>query len=483
MEPRFAHDFNRVSAATNSVLTLSEPGDRHELEADHVAARVMRDASPTPDNLKASSDVSGMKPTGDFSRVRVHTDARAAEAAESINARAFTLGSDIYFGPGQYAPQTASGRQLLAHELAHVNQQRQASASSVIHRSIKVVKPDAQTPNIPPPYADKTNAQIVESWIDKLCPAGEWWLDSEGMVRSPKQKIFCSLHAPAEAELFGNASQSGTPESCRCLCEMTAPQSKDVSVYVADYFQLENKEINVDEDAGGGITHPPHAGADWMLHGGHKEYRVGLSGSEGKEIKGSGNTTPFEPPNPQKNLPDPPWIIFAHEVCGHARLAPESSLSHAQTAEGNKSTIDMENKIRLEHSTSTENYGTRKGDFYAYDPDNPNGFKKYYGSVYKVSAGETLSKVAQRCGIPAAYVSNNMFRANGAFIANDTEPVKEGELLLISRIYWHEVRSGETLEEIAKMWGSTVSSLKRANPQVGEGDKLKPGQRLLIPLA
>ena len=59
----------------------------------------------------------------DFSRVRVHADARGAEAARAVNARAFTLGRDIAFGPVQYAPTTSAGRRLLAHELTHVVQQ------------------------------------------------------------------------------------------------------------------------------------------------------------------------------------------------------------------------------------------------------------------------------------------------------------------------------------------------------------------------
>jgi hypothetical protein len=60
----------------------------------------------------------------DFSKVRVHTDARAAEAALSIDARAFTSDRGIVFGAGEYAPQTLSGRRLVAHELTHVVQQK-----------------------------------------------------------------------------------------------------------------------------------------------------------------------------------------------------------------------------------------------------------------------------------------------------------------------------------------------------------------------
>ena len=63
----------------------------------------------------------------DFSGVRVHTDARADSATTAIGARAFTVGADVVFRGGEFAPHTRSGRALLAHELAHVVQQRAAT--------------------------------------------------------------------------------------------------------------------------------------------------------------------------------------------------------------------------------------------------------------------------------------------------------------------------------------------------------------------
>src|SRR5437016_9398974 len=60
----------------------------------------------------------------DFSQVRVHTDARAADSARAVNATAYTVGRDIVFGSGQYSPVTSAGRSLMAHELTHVAQQR-----------------------------------------------------------------------------------------------------------------------------------------------------------------------------------------------------------------------------------------------------------------------------------------------------------------------------------------------------------------------
>jgi hypothetical protein len=67
----------------------------------------------------------------DFSKVRVHADDRAAAVAQSRGARALTSGHDIVFGAGHFQPDTASGRQLLAHELAHVAQQNRESGRPV----------------------------------------------------------------------------------------------------------------------------------------------------------------------------------------------------------------------------------------------------------------------------------------------------------------------------------------------------------------
>ncbi len=61
----------------------------------------------------------------DFGKVRVHSDARAGESAQAVRAHAYTVGSDLVFAPGRYAPATSAGRKLLAHELAHVVQQHE----------------------------------------------------------------------------------------------------------------------------------------------------------------------------------------------------------------------------------------------------------------------------------------------------------------------------------------------------------------------
>ena len=59
----------------------------------------------------------------DFSQVRVHHDAGASASAHDVGARAYTVGQDVVFGAGRYAPDTSEGQHLLAHELAHTIQQ------------------------------------------------------------------------------------------------------------------------------------------------------------------------------------------------------------------------------------------------------------------------------------------------------------------------------------------------------------------------
>src|SRR5215472_6857652 len=65
----------------------------------------------------------------DFSDVRVHTGGRADESARAINAQAYTVGSDVVFRSGAYEPDTPGGRHVLAHELAHVMQQKAGPVS------------------------------------------------------------------------------------------------------------------------------------------------------------------------------------------------------------------------------------------------------------------------------------------------------------------------------------------------------------------
>ena len=74
----------------------------------------------------------------DFGHVRVHADSRAHDSAAAVGARAYTVGHDVVFAAGEYAPHTPQGRQLVAHELAHVVQQDTAGTSLDVRGGIEI---------------------------------------------------------------------------------------------------------------------------------------------------------------------------------------------------------------------------------------------------------------------------------------------------------------------------------------------------------
>jgi hypothetical protein len=78
----------------------------------------------------------------DFSGVRVHTDAKASESAQAVNAIAYTVGRNVVFGASQYTPQTNAGQRLIAHELTHVVQQTSGlQKATPMTSSIEIGKP------------------------------------------------------------------------------------------------------------------------------------------------------------------------------------------------------------------------------------------------------------------------------------------------------------------------------------------------------
>ncbi len=157
----------RARPVVQTKLDMSEPGDAHEVEAEQTADMIMKMPAPAtpppppdeqPNNPpgKVQRAVQGNGGSGidpqvedrvrslkgrgkplpedereffesrfgaDFSGVRIHTDSTAVETSKDLNARAYTVGSDIAFNSGEYQPGTGAGRHLLAHELTHVIQQ------------------------------------------------------------------------------------------------------------------------------------------------------------------------------------------------------------------------------------------------------------------------------------------------------------------------------------------------------------------------
>ena len=74
----------------------------------------------------------------DFSGVRVHTDTHAAESARAVDALAYTVGQDVVFGAGQYAPSSDPGKRILAHELTHTLQQPRTAGAGVASAGLRI---------------------------------------------------------------------------------------------------------------------------------------------------------------------------------------------------------------------------------------------------------------------------------------------------------------------------------------------------------
>lgn len=170
--PAAKPDKRFFNAPIQPKLTINQPNDAYEQEADAVAEKIMRMPAnanaffkPAPNSIqrkcahceeeeklhrKEATINTGTAPAGvhqtinstgkpldastkafmeqrfghDFSDVQVHDDSLAHHSSASINALAYTHKNHIAFAPGQYQPQTDEGKQLLAHELTHVIQQR-----------------------------------------------------------------------------------------------------------------------------------------------------------------------------------------------------------------------------------------------------------------------------------------------------------------------------------------------------------------------
>jgi len=151
------------SRALQAKLTIGQPGDIYEQEADRVAEQVLATpthhvvsntstriqcfpeqstgqmgATPASVNQALSSPGRSLEPAlrqdmeqrfgYNFSEVRVHTGEIAERSAQEVSANAYTMGNKIVFGAGRFAPETQTGVRLLAHELVHVVQQSGADS-------------------------------------------------------------------------------------------------------------------------------------------------------------------------------------------------------------------------------------------------------------------------------------------------------------------------------------------------------------------
>ena len=241
------------SGAIQAKLTISQPDDGEEREADHVAEHVLavpaagraggnavggtgwradlmaarpairRHAAAGGGSDTARRSIEGAPGFGggrpldaaprsfmearfgrNFAGVRIHTDGEAAASARALNARAYTFGRDIVFASGEYLPESGEGRRLLAHELAHVVQQAQEARPTVIWR--QPADASGPTPGAAPPpatataggqpTADRAAGLIVEDSTQDLAPGqmkrGQFLSQARAAVYSTAEQAVAS---------------------------------------------------------------------------------------------------------------------------------------------------------------------------------------------------------------------------------------------------------------------------------------------------
>jgi hypothetical protein len=213
---------NRTRLGIQSQLIFNERGDVYEREANRIANQVMTAPtfpaiSGTPVSVQRfSGPSSGKTATApiqvdqalaepgiplaagvrqdmeqhfghDFSRVRVHSDTIAAQSAREVNAYAYTVGPDLVFGEGQFAPETGAGRHLLAHELTHYVQQ------SGGHGTRQHLQRQGMEPTDVPASAVLRDAPNAKTWSGAPARCGPDFcrpLPSEGMAIDSRKSMW-----------------------------------------------------------------------------------------------------------------------------------------------------------------------------------------------------------------------------------------------------------------------------------------------------
>ncbi len=145
-------------------------GTGHTPMTDSVNAKILNldGGNPLPSGLRAYFEPRfGV----DLGNVRIHTDSEANALSRSIHARAFTVGKDIVFEKGEYRPESTEGKKLLAHELAHVVQQGDAT-DAVFRQEKKIVEPGLSKDQLYRHYEKNTRDYLsfkldcMYKWID-----------------------------------------------------------------------------------------------------------------------------------------------------------------------------------------------------------------------------------------------------------------------------------------------------------------------------
>ncbi len=143
----------------------------------------------------------------DFNDVRVHTDATASESARSVQAHAYTVGSDVVFQSDKYAPESESGKRMLAHELTHVVQQRSGPVDGTpATGGIQISHPSDRFEQAAESTADRVTASPTAA-APTAVAAAPASVQREGEEDEELQGTFVQREGEEEEELQGSFLQ------------------------------------------------------------------------------------------------------------------------------------------------------------------------------------------------------------------------------------------------------------------------------------
>ena len=165
----------------------------------------------------------------DFSQVKIHTDNTAVQLNKDLNAKAFTTGNDIYFNEGQYQPSSDSGKHLLAHELAHTVQQ----GNGTIRRCIEPKKYD--------PWYDRV-AKKIQSRPAYLALLPDAKAVADGIITDAKKKAGCIYYIGKLQELF-ETPEKDPKDIVTENTAVTKQAVKDEKVRIAKPAEAKNLDL------------------------------------------------------------------------------------------------------------------------------------------------------------------------------------------------------------------------------------------------
>lgn len=375
-------------------------------------------------------------------------------------------------GRGSRVSSPAAGATLQRAAVHHILHGPGLQSGLTLQRTISVENEgDTTAPHT------QTNGELVVSLFDRLCPDISWQLDGDTV--KPGDADACEAAA---------IQQGTTPTACECACHFTDAAGPHATI-----------QINpTDDDTVRTGTNPD-------------SYRIRLTGQAATNIRGIRGSAPTTG-SPLRTVPDPPWLILGHELCGHAkttyplsRTSP-ATLFHQMSQDWDQTAVDIENRIRQEHTAAHgANLGIRVGEFQDIDGN------IHAGSLVQLPRAMSLASLLQELDVPVRYtflrcvrqdyfypcttipsaeadmrrvrivnrvtITQNGNQAVPFDCVNNSFP--QGTHFNIEGVFWHRSVSGESKRDLASQWGVTVRAINRANAVFGNGvHSIAAGQAL-----